>query len=73
MVDNFNTKLAGWKDCGWKKENGKYIRYWKLWKKIWKNSKKMDLRVCWVKGHAESKLNIRCDEIARTEARLRAV
>jgi len=41
--------------------------------KIWKNSKNIDLRVCWVKGHAESKFNKRCDEIARAEAKLRAV
>ena len=73
VVNKYNTHLAGWQDCGWKRADGKYIRYWKLWKKIRKNSKKIDLRVCWVKGHAESKLNKRCDEIARAEARLRAV
>ena len=74
IVDNYNTKLAGWKECGWKREkDGKYVRYWKLWKKIWKLTKKLDLRVCWVKGHAESKLNRKCDAIARAEARLRAI
>ena len=73
IVDKYNTKLAGWKDCGWKRADGKYIRYWKLWKKVWKYSKKLDLRVCWVKGHAESKLNKRCDTVARAEARLRAI
>lgn len=73
IVDKYNTKLAGWKDCGWKRGDGKYIRYWKLWKKVWKYSKKLDLRVCWVKGHAESRLNKRCDTLARAEARLRAI
>ena len=73
VVNDFNTKLAGWKDCGWKKGNGKYIRNWKLWKKIWKKSKKIDLRICWVKGHAESVFNNRCDVVARAEARLGAV
>ena len=73
VVNKYNTHLAGWQDCGWKRADGKYIRYWKLWKKIRKNSKKIDLRVCWVKGHAESELNQRCDEIARAEAKLRAV
>ena len=74
IVNNYNTKLAGWKECGWKREkDGKYVRYWKLWKKIWKLTKKLDLRVCWVKGHAESKLNRKCDAIARAEARLRAI
>ena len=73
VVNDFNTKLAGWKDCGWKKESGKYIRNWKLWKKIWKKSKKIDLRICWVKGHAESVYNNRCDVVARAEARLGAV
>jgi len=73
IVNKYNTKLAGWKDCGWKRADGKYIRYWKLWKKVWKYSKKLDLRVCWVKGHAESRLNKRCDTLARAEARLRAI
>lgn len=73
VVNDFNVKLAGWKDCGWKRADGKYVRFWKIWKKVWKLSKKIDLRVCWVKGHAESKLNKRCDEIARAEARLRAI
>ena len=73
MVNDFNTKLAGWKECGWKKENGKYIRHWKLWKKVWNNSKKINLRVCWVKGHAENEFNNRCDVVARMEARLRAL
>ncbi len=73
IVNKFNTKLAGWKDCGWKRADGKYIRYWKLWKKIYKYSKRIDLRICWVKGHAESQLNKRCDGVARAEAKLRAI
>ena len=73
LVNKFNTKLADWEKCGWKANDGKYIRNWRLWKKIWKKSKKLDLRVCWVKGHAESKYNKRCDFVACAEATLGAM
>jgi len=73
IVDHYNNKLAGWQECGWKANDGKYIRNWRLWKKIWKKSKKLDLRVCWVKGHAESKYNKRCDFVALAEATLGAM
>ena len=73
IVDKYNTKLADWKECGWKANDGKYIRNWRLWKKIWKKSKKLDLKVCWIKGHAESKYNKRCDFVALAEATLGAM
>ena len=73
IVDKCNTKLADWEECGWKASDGKYIRNWRLWKKIWKKSKKIDLKVCWVKGHAESKYNKRCDFVALAEATLGAM
>lgn len=39
VVNKYNTQLAGWQDCCWRRADGKYIRYWKLWKKYGKTLK----------------------------------
>ena len=71
VVNAFNSKLAGWHECGYKLKNGGRVKYWKLWKKIWKVSHKLPLRVQWVKGHAKNRWNNRCDMTAKAEAKLR--
>ncbi len=71
IVEAYQTKLAGWQECGWKLRNGKHVRHWKLWRKIWKASRKVPLQVYWVKGHANNRWNIRCDMTAKAEAKLR--
>lgn len=71
VVESYNTKLAGWQECGWKLRNGKHVKHWKLWRKIWKASRTVPLQVNWVKGHANNKWNIRCDMTAKAEAKLR--
>lgn len=71
IVEAYNTKLSGWQDCGWKLRNGKHVKHWKLWRKIWKVSRKVPLQVLWVKGHANNRWNNRCDMTAKAEAKLR--
>ncbi len=71
VVNAFNSKLTGWHECGYKLKNGGRVKYWKLWKKIWKVSHKLPLQVKWVKGHARNGWNIRCDKTAKAEAKLR--
>jgi len=71
VVTAFNSKLTGWHECGYKLKNGGHVKYWKLWKKIWKVSHKLPLQVQWVKGHAKNGWNIRCDKTAKAEAKLR--
>ena len=71
VVNAFNSKLTGWHECGYKLKNGGRVKYWKLWKKIWKVSHKLPLQVQWVKGHARNGWNIRCDKAAKAEAKLR--
>jgi ribonuclease HI len=71
VVLDYNKKLAGWQECGWKTANGNYIKHWKLWRKIWKKSQGLTLQVHWIKGHA-NKYNKRCDSTAYAEALLQA-
>ncbi len=71
VVNAFNSKLTGWHECGYKLKNGGHVKYWKLWKKIWKVSHKLQLQIQWVKGHARNGWNIRCDKTAKAEAKLR--
>ena len=71
VVNAFNSKLTGWHECGYKLKNGGRVKYWKLWKKIWKVSHKLPLRVQWVKGHSKNRWNNRCDMTAKAEAKLR--
>lgn len=70
LVTDYNRKLAGWQECGWKKANGKHIKNWKLWRKIWKKTRGITLQVHWIKGHSKNKYNNRCDLTAYAEARL---
>ena len=69
VVLDYNKKLAGWQDCGWKKADGNHIKHWRLWRKIWKKSQGFSLQVRWIKGH-ENKYNKRCDLTAYAEALL---
>lgn len=71
MVFSYNKKLEGWEECGWKKADGKYIKHWKLWRKILRKAKDYVLQVHWIKGHAKNKYNKRCDLTAYAEAMMR--
>lgn len=57
LVTDYNTKLAGWEESGWKKTDGTYIINWKIWRKIWSRAKDITLQVHWVKGHAKNVYN----------------
>lgn len=71
VVTEYNTKLAGWEECGWRRPDGERIRYSKLWRKIRRRSKGIKLQVCWVKGHAKNVLNNRCHFSAQAEVMMR--
>ena len=71
LVTDYNTKLAGWEECGWYKLDGEWIKYRKLWRKIRRRSKGINLQVCWVKGHAKNVLNNRCHFSAQAEVMMR--
>ena len=71
LVTDYNTKLAGWEECGWKKSDGTYIKNWKIWRKIWRRAKDITLQVHWVKGHAKNVYNNQCHYTAQAEAVMR--
>lgn len=72
-VEMFNTNLPVWKKARWRGADKKRIRNWKLWRKIWRKAKTVTLELVWVKGHAGSIWNNRCDHAARVEAQLLAM
>ena len=71
LVTEYNTKMAGWEECGWKTPEGKFIKHWKLWRKIWHRANDINLRICWVKGHAKNAFNNQCHLSAQAEAMVR--
>ena len=73
LVTDYNTKLAGWEECGWKKSDGTYIKNWKIWRKIWRRAKDITLQVHWVKGHAKNVYNNQCHYTAQAEAVMRKI
>ena len=60
LVNDYNTKLVGWEECGWKKPDGSHIKNWKLWRKIRRRAQDIMLQVRWVKGHAKNVYNNQC-------------
>ena len=71
VVTDYNEKLAGWADCGFQKECGKYIKYHKLWNKVWERTQNRILQVCWIKGHTKNPYNNLCHVTAQAEALMR--
>lgn len=71
LVNDYNTKLAGWEECGWKKPDGSHIKNWKLWRKIRRRVQDIMLQVRWVKGHAKNVYNNQCHFTAQAEAVMR--
>ncbi len=70
VVDMFNGGHAdGWRRNGWRRNNGKDPALNPdLWNELLDLSARHEIRFVWVRGHAGSKENVRCDELA-VEAR----
>ena len=73
VVTDYNAKLAGWAECGFRKPDGTYIKYHKLWARVWRRVQDIieQLRVCWVKGHNNNSYNESCHITAQAEAVMR--
>jgi len=60
--------LASWKKRGWRRKDGE-VKNPDLWKKLDELLTVHDVKLIWVKGHAENEFNNRCDELAVSQSR----
>lgn len=59
--------LTSWQKNNWKTSGKTPVLNMDLWKALLEETKRLDIKWCKVKGHADNELNNRCDEIARGE------
>ena len=61
--------VQGWERSGWKKADHKPVLNADLWQELLRLVREHDVRFHKVKGHADTELNNRCDELARAAIR----
>lgn len=70
VIDGLEKGWAkGWQKRGWIKSDKKPALNPDLWEKLLALTETHTLRYHWVKGHADTAENNRCDELAVTESR----
>jgi ribonuclease HI len=68
LTDAFNQNwIPNWLKKGWKTSSGSKVKNIDLWKRLLKAAEPHEIQWIWVKGHAGTDLNERCDRLA-TEA-----
>ena len=60
--------LAKWRKNGWKTADKKPVKNRDLWERLAEMLKGHQVRFCWVKAHAGTADNERCDELAKAAA-----
>lgn len=69
VIDGLSKGWAkGWQARGWQKADKKPALNPDLWEKLLEQAGRHTLRYHWVKGHAETEENNRCDELAVAES-----
>ena len=61
--------IQRWQANGWKRNRREQVLNPDLWKRLLQLSEHQDVQFSWVKGHADSLENIRCDELAMQAAK----
>ena len=61
--------LYGWQKKGWIKSDKKPVLNVDLWQQLLPLLARHDVRLHWVKGHAENEKNNRCDQLAVAESK----
>ena len=61
--------LYGWQKKDWIKVDKKPVLNVDLWQQLLPELKRHDVRLHWVKGHAENEKNNRCDQLAVAESK----
>ena len=73
LVNAWNKNwIAGWVKRGWKNASKEPVKNPDLWQRMIKAAQPHRVSWLWVKGHAGTALNERCDELATTAADDRA-
>ena len=74
LTDAFNQHwIEGWIKKGWKRGKNEEVKNVDLWKRLLKAMEPHRVSFIWVKGHAGSELNERCDRLATNAADHEAV
>ena len=69
LVNAFNKHwIEGWQRRGWKNAQKQPVKNPDLWKRLIAATSVHDVAWVWVKGHAGTELNERCDELATAAA-----
>ncbi|MBR4304133.1 MAG: ribonuclease HI, partial [Clostridia bacterium] len=70
VSDAFNQGwIYGWLKKDWKKSDGKPVLNKELWQRLYELWKKHEIKLVWVKGHADNYYNNRCDALAVEESK----
>ncbi len=65
LVKAFNDHwIDGWIRKGWKRGKNEDVKNVDLWKRLLEAKKKHEVNFIWVKGHAGTPENERCDQLA---------
>ena len=70
VVDAVNLGwIKAWRAKGWKRSKNEEVKNPDLWERLLPLLEKHDVSFIWVKGHAETEYNNRCDELAVAESK----
>ena len=56
--------IKGWKRRGWKRSDGQPLKHPDLWKAIWEQMQRHEVRASWTKGHNGNRYNQRAHDLA---------
>ena len=69
VVNAFNEKwIYGWLKKGWRTSGNEPVKNKELWQELYDFTKIHEITFNKVKGHSDSDLNNRCDELARQQS-----
>ncbi len=70
VVDAVNLGwIKAWRAKGWKRSKNEEVKNPDLWERLLPLLEKHDVSFIWVKGHAETEYNNRCDALAVAESK----
>ena len=61
--------LESWKQNGWRKKDKSAVLNVDLWQRLDQQLSRHKVRLVWVKGHADSPYNNRCDQLATAQTK----